>query len=40
MLRDGAMAAGCLFDPELITQTFLDGVEGMLKLRGASAAQK
>ncbi|GGV76531.1 MULTISPECIES: TetR/AcrR family transcriptional regulator [Streptomyces] len=39
MLRDGAMAAGCLFDPGLITQTFLDGVEDMLKLRGASSAQ-
>jgi AcrR family transcriptional regulator len=30
MLRDGAMAAGCLFDPELICRTFLDGVEGLL----------
>ncbi|MET7319160.1 TetR/AcrR family transcriptional regulator [Streptomyces sp. NPDC005549] len=31
MLRDGAMAAGCLFDPELVSETFLHGVEGVLK---------
>ncbi|MCC9158558.1 TetR/AcrR family transcriptional regulator [Streptomyces parvulus] len=31
MLRDGAMAAGCLFDPELISATFLNGVEGLLR---------
>ncbi|WP_409058072.1 TetR/AcrR family transcriptional regulator [Streptomyces sp. SYP-A7185] len=30
MLRDGAMAAGCLFDPALISETFLEGVEGLL----------
>ena len=30
MLRDGAMAAGCLFDPQLICETFLRGVEGIL----------
>ncbi|MFD0068745.1 TetR/AcrR family transcriptional regulator [Streptomyces sp. NPDC056637] len=30
MLRDGAMAAGCLFDPALICETFLHGVEGIL----------
>ncbi|MFD8689883.1 TetR/AcrR family transcriptional regulator [Streptomyces sp. NPDC059651] len=35
MLRDGAMAAGCLFDPELIAETFLVGVEGILRARGA-----
>jgi AcrR family transcriptional regulator len=33
MLRDGAMAAGCLFDPELISETFLHGVEGILQAR-------
>jgi AcrR family transcriptional regulator len=33
MLRDGAMAAGCLFDPELVTETFLQGVEGILQTR-------
>ncbi|WP_328580686.1 TetR/AcrR family transcriptional regulator [Streptomyces sp. NBC_00370] len=31
MLRDGAMAAGCLFDPELISETFINGVEGILQ---------
>ncbi|MER8032075.1 TetR/AcrR family transcriptional regulator [Streptomyces bauhiniae] len=30
MLRDGAMAAGCLFDPTLICATFLGGIEGLL----------
>ena len=34
MLRDGAMAAGCLFDPTLISDTFLRGVEGLLQARG------
>ncbi|MFE2049536.1 TetR/AcrR family transcriptional regulator [Streptomyces sp. NPDC059459] len=33
MLRDGAMAAGCLFDPALISDTFLHGVEGILPPR-------
>ncbi|WP_345108799.1 TetR/AcrR family transcriptional regulator [Streptomyces drozdowiczii] len=36
MLRDGAMAAGCLADPELITETFLEGVEGLLRTRTAA----
>ncbi|MFJ6542581.1 TetR/AcrR family transcriptional regulator [Streptomyces sp. NPDC091385] len=31
MMRDGAMAAGCLFDPALVCETFLHGVEGLLK---------
>jgi AcrR family transcriptional regulator len=31
MLRDGAMAAGCLTDPEPIGETFLRGIEGLLK---------
>lgn len=35
MLRDGAMAAGCLFDPELVSETFLHGVEGVLRARTA-----
>lgn len=30
MMRDGAMAAGCLADPEAVSATFLDGVEGLL----------
>jgi AcrR family transcriptional regulator len=33
MLRDGAMAAGCLFDPALICETFLRGVDGLLQAR-------
>lgn len=32
MLRDGAMAAGCLFDPELVSGTFLRGIEGLLRI--------
>ncbi|GAA2157685.1 TetR/AcrR family transcriptional regulator [Actinomadura napierensis] len=35
MLRDGAMAAGCLFDPELICETFLRGVDGLLETYAA-----
>ncbi|MFE3825880.1 TetR/AcrR family transcriptional regulator [Streptomyces sp. NPDC059092] len=38
MLRDGAMAAGCLFDPELVCETFLQGVEGILEARSAELA--
>jgi len=30
MLRDGAMAAGCLSDAEVVCDTFLRGVEGLL----------
>jgi AcrR family transcriptional regulator len=30
MLRDGAMAAGCLSDPVPVRETFLDGVEQLL----------
>ncbi len=33
MLRDGAMAAGCLADPKPICDTFLRGVEGLLGYR-------
>ena len=35
MLRDGAMAAGCLFDPALICDTFLRGVDGLVETHGA-----
>ncbi|MFI7387292.1 TetR/AcrR family transcriptional regulator [Streptomyces sp. NPDC049813] len=35
MLRDGAMASGCLADPVLVSETFLAGVEGILRERGA-----
>ncbi|MFI6565959.1 TetR/AcrR family transcriptional regulator [Streptomyces sp. NPDC050534] len=40
MLRDGAMAAGCLFDPELISETFLQAVEGILQTRTASSSRR
>ncbi|MBE1487699.1 TetR/AcrR family transcriptional regulator [Plantactinospora soyae] len=40
MLRDGAMAAGCLFDPTLVCETFLRGVEGLLRAHAASAPAK
>ncbi|MFI6899181.1 TetR/AcrR family transcriptional regulator [Streptomyces sp. NPDC050256] len=36
MLRDGAMAAGCLSDPGLITETFLEGIEGILQARSTT----
>ncbi|MEU8609234.1 TetR/AcrR family transcriptional regulator [Actinoplanes sp. NPDC048791] len=35
MLRDGAMAAGCLFDPVLICETFLRGVDGLVETHAA-----
>jgi AcrR family transcriptional regulator len=35
MLRDGAMAAGCLTDPAPVCATFLLGVEGILRYRNA-----
>ncbi|MET8557338.1 TetR family transcriptional regulator [Streptomyces sp. NPDC004959] len=31
MLRDGAMTAGCLGEPERVGETFLGGVEGILR---------
>lgn len=37
MLRDGAMAAGCLSNPEPICETFLAGVEGLLNIRAQNA---
>ncbi|MGV9498062.1 TetR/AcrR family transcriptional regulator [Streptomyces sp. NPDC003642] len=37
MLRDGAMAAGCLFDPALISETFLRGIDDLLSTRTAPA---
>jgi AcrR family transcriptional regulator len=36
MLRDGAMATGCLADPEPICETFLQGVEGLLRHHAAA----
>jgi len=35
MLRDGAMAAGCLFDPAAICETFLRGVDGLVETHAA-----
>jgi AcrR family transcriptional regulator len=32
MLRDGVMAAGCLGDPVIAGETFLHGVEGLLRV--------
>jgi AcrR family transcriptional regulator len=32
MLRDGAMAAGCLFDPAQICETFLRGIDGLVDI--------
>jgi len=32
MLRDGAMAAGCLHDPALVAETFLRGIEGLVRI--------
>lgn len=34
MLRDGAMAAGCLFDPDLVVETFLRGIDGLVRVHG------
>jgi len=34
MLRDGAMASGCLFDPVLICETFLRGADGLVETHG------
>ncbi|WP_263008744.1 hypothetical protein [Nonomuraea phyllanthi] len=36
MMRDGAMAAGCLFDPALVCETFLRGVESLLQVYAAT----
>ncbi|HUQ61163.1 TetR/AcrR family transcriptional regulator [Lentzea sp.] len=37
MLRDGAMAAGCLYDPDLVCETFLRGVDGLLQAHAREA---
>ncbi|GAA0566650.1 TetR family transcriptional regulator [Paractinoplanes ferrugineus] len=39
MLRDGAMAAGCLFDPDRIVDTFLRGVDGLVEIHGTRPAR-
>ncbi|MET0495847.1 MAG: TetR/AcrR family transcriptional regulator [Actinoplanes sp.] len=38
MLRDGAMAAGCLFDPALVVDTFMRGIEGLVRIHGQRQA--
>jgi AcrR family transcriptional regulator len=38
MLRDGAMAAGCLFDSALVADTFQRGVEGLVRVHGETRA--
>ena len=40
MLRDGAMAAGCLTDPAPVCETFLRGVEGLLTHRSQPATSR
>ncbi|MGW0853941.1 TetR/AcrR family transcriptional regulator [Streptomyces sp. NPDC002690] len=35
MLRDGAMVSGCLADPATVSETFLRGVEGLLRTLSA-----
>ncbi|MGW1468994.1 TetR/AcrR family transcriptional regulator [Streptomyces sp. NPDC002308] len=35
LLRDGAMASGCFSDPKLVSETFLQAVEGILQTRAA-----
>ncbi|MEV6412171.1 TetR/AcrR family transcriptional regulator [Kribbella sp. NPDC051718] len=39
MLRDGAMTAGCLTNPEEVCNTFVRGVEGLLNYRTATTAK-
>ncbi|AGM06101.1 TetR/AcrR family transcriptional regulator [Amycolatopsis keratiniphila] len=36
LLRDGAMATGCLTDPAPVCETFLEGVEDLLRLHVTS----
>ena len=40
MLRDGAMVAGCLSDPDAVCATFLAGVDGLLWSRTVSGAPR
>ena len=39
MLRDGAMVSGCLSDPAGVCDTFLQGVDGILRFRIDSAVK-
>ncbi|RFU88150.1 TetR/AcrR family transcriptional regulator [Streptomyces triticagri] len=40
MMRDGAMASGCLFDPALVTETFLTGMERLLEVHSTRSSPK
>lgn len=40
MLRDGAMAGGCLSDPVEVCDTFLQGVDGILQPRTGSTSPR
>jgi AcrR family transcriptional regulator len=40
MLRDGAMASGCLSDPAAVCETFLQGIEGILRFRTDSTTPR
>ncbi|MFE0531234.1 TetR/AcrR family transcriptional regulator [Micromonospora parva] len=40
MLRDGAMAAGCLADPTMVSETFLSGIEGLLRINAQRQSAK
>ena len=40
MLRDGAMAAGCLTDPAPVCKTFLRGLEGLLTYRSSLGSDR
>lgn len=40
MLRDGAMAEGCLSDPVEVCDTFLQGVDGILQHRTGSTSHR
>ena len=40
MLRDGAMAAGCLFDPDLVCETFLHGVGELVQAQAKPVSHR
>ncbi|WP_326837995.1 TetR/AcrR family transcriptional regulator [Amycolatopsis rhabdoformis] len=40
LLRDGAMSSGCLTDPDAVCETFLLGVEGILRYRDTVSAEE
>jgi AcrR family transcriptional regulator len=40
MLRDGAMAAGCLSDPAPVCRTLVDGVDGLVRFHAVPDAER